>query len=338
MGDPGQAYLPSRTGSLRVRHCDRVVLVPGALSTATQLADLELSDLGRLELQADSLYRDEDEDGDGPPGRVTVERVADLHVDPSALRGVRWLQQLELTEVVAGPLPLDIFVANGSSVASFRLGDSQTEDVRLRLNAADSVTVTNCTIRKLDVSVGDVASVAITDNTVSQLACLRLGVRYPYPQIDDGANDANVTIARNNITTRLMEWGCSGKHMNVNRLTIANNTVAEWHDPMRVEFLTADITGNVFHGLDVFALAGLVRVDPGSNSSHRRPTAEPTEFALTFSDNTVQDSDFRWYDLLLNPTRVSHEKTALFGRRRTDLGTAHPTAPQLSHPLQTAPG
>ena len=295
LGERSKAYLSDRTRSLRVRNCAQVSLVPEALSNAISLTDIELSDIATLELKENSMYTD-----NGQRRRVTVQRVADLQVDPQAFNQVTQLKELNIADVKAGPLPLDSF-ANRADVVALRLTNSVAEDVSLKFGKSDNVTVSKCKLESLSADIGDVLTVTIADNTIKRVDTLRVNVR---PNAH--SSDTNtVMIARNAISAMDSE----DVQMKLDTFKLVNNTLGSLMAPLRVDFTTAEVTGNEIGRLAPSVFDEFIRLDP---VNLRGPGAIPAEFAFTFGDNTLRASSNGSYGRFLTPADERDGYAALF--------------------------
>ncbi|XP_043235801.1 uncharacterized protein LOC122388641 [Amphibalanus amphitrite] len=294
LGARSEAYLSDRTRSLRVHNCSHVSLVSEALSNAISLVDLELSDIASLELQASSLYTE-----GGPRRRVTVQRVADLQVHEEAFSQVTQLQELNIAEVVTGPLPLD-GLPDGADVVNMHISDSVAEDVRILVDKSDNVTVSKCKLDSLSISIGDVLSVAVTDNTIKKVDTLRINARPNAHSTDSN----NMTLVRNTISS-MDSWDVE---MTLDTIEIVNNTIGSLLAPLRVEFTTAAVKGNEVGRLGASVFSEFVRLDP----VNLRFGESSEEFAFTFAENTLRASANGSYGLFLTPADEKDSYSALY--------------------------
>lgn len=278
------AFVSDRTKKLEVRDCDRVTVVPQALSRAISLTELRLNRIGELLLREHSMYTT-----DGRGREVHVGQVANLTAEPRAFDRVATLELLELDEVRAERLPLALFGPD-THVVTLRLTGSRLQQVELRLPKADRVAVLNSTVDALTMDVGDVLSVEIVNSSVREVDALRFNVRPNFH-----SNEENVV----NITGNEIESvDLADIDVTVDTFTLVNNEIGSLSAPLRVNYVTADVSGNSFRRLGDRAFAALARLEPLDIRMRTRP-AEP--FALTFADNTILGPVNGSYGRFLSP-------------------------------------
>ena len=304
MGDPNDTCITNRTRSLRVRRCGRVVLVAGALSAASQLTDVELSDIDHLELEAHSLYRS----GDRPPLRVAIQRVAYMRTNEEAFRGVKRLQQFQLLDVEKADLVLDDFPAD-AEIGSLRLTNSSLRFAYIDVSDCENITLAECTVDTLDITAGDVRFVTIIDNRIETLEGMRFNSRK-----GPGMTDADVMIARNNISSLGgYETNKPFINMTLHRLALVNNSIDKWprYTPLHATYHIADLSGNEIKHLAVEVFSQFARVT--DVNLERRQSGTPVQtYFLTFSRNTIYGSDKAENSAFLLPVDPKARSMALY--------------------------
>ncbi|KAF0296569.1 hypothetical protein FJT64_005988 [Amphibalanus amphitrite] len=124
-------------------------------------------------------------------------------VHEEAFSQVTQLQELNIAEVVTGPLPLD-GLPDGADVVNMHITDSVAEDLRILVDKSDNVTV--------------------TDNTIKKVDTLRINARPNAHSTDSN----NMTLVRNTISS-MDSWDVE---MTLDTIEIVNNTIGSLLAPL----------------------------------------------------------------------------------------------------------